>query len=61
MTAELISRSQTGDKTATLELIEKFHPLLKKYAFRLFYDDAYDELLVDFVGLLQAAKRTQPE
>ena len=52
MTAELIFRSQGGDKVATEKLIEKFHPLLKKYAFRLYYDDAYDDLLVDFVEFL---------
>lgn len=56
MTTELIFRSQSGDKNATLELIEKFNPLLKKYAFRLFYDDAYNDLLADFVELLRNIK-----
>lgn len=52
MTADFILRSQAGDKTATENLMEKFHPLLKKYACRLNYDDAYEDLLVDFVELL---------
>lgn len=52
MTADLITQSQTGDKTATLALIEKFNPLLKKYAYKLFYDDAYNDLLVDFIELV---------
>lgn len=56
MTTELILRSQTGDKNATLELIKKFNPLLKKYAYKLFYDDAYNDLLVDFVELLKNVK-----
>lgn len=56
MTAELIFRSQGGDKNATEKLIEKFQPLLKKYAFRLCYDDAYDDLLVDFVEFIHNMK-----
>lgn len=56
MTAKFILRSQSGDKNATLELIKKFNPLLKKYAFELFYDDAYNDLLVDFVELLKNIK-----
>lgn len=56
MTVELILRSQAGDKAATLELVDKFNPLLKKYAFRLFYDDAYDDLLVDFIELLHSIR-----
>lgn len=52
MTSDLIAQSQAGNDNATLELIKKFDPLLKKYAFRLLYDDAYDDLLVDFVELL---------
>ena len=56
MTADLIAQSQAGDDTATLELIKKFNPLLKKCAFRLFYDDAYDDLLVDFMELLHGIR-----
>lgn len=52
MTADLIAQSQTGSNDATLVLIEKFNPLLRKYAYKLFYDDAYSDLLVDFIELL---------
>ncbi len=52
MTIELISKSQSGDEDATLILIEKFKPLLKKYAYKLSYEDAYNDLLVDFIELI---------
>ena len=52
MTADLIARSQAGNQNATLKLIQKFNPLLKKYAGKLYRDDAYDDLLVDFIELL---------
>ncbi len=45
MTEDLIVQSQTGDSGATLTLIMKFDPLLRKYAYKLYYDDAYNELL----------------
>ena len=53
MTIDLILSSQKNDSQATLVLIEKFNPLLKKYAFKLFYEDAYNDLLVDFMELIQ--------
>ncbi|HCF71102.1 MAG TPA: sigma-70 family RNA polymerase sigma factor [Syntrophomonas sp.] len=52
MTEELIIKSQRGDSEATLMLIKKFEPLLKKYAYKLYYDDAYSDLLFDFIELL---------
>lgn len=52
----LIAQSQAGNSDATLMLIEKFNPLLRKYAYKLYYDDAYDDLLVDFVELLHNIK-----
>lgn len=52
MTADLIVQLQKGYKEAALALINKFHPLLKKYAFKLRYEDAYDDLLVDFIEIL---------
>jgi len=52
MTIELISKSQNGDEGATLILIEKFKPLMKKYAYKLSYEDAYNDLLVDFIELI---------
>lgn len=52
MTEDLIVQSQTGDSGATLTLIKKFDPLLRKYAYKLYYDDAYNDLLFDFIELL---------
>lgn len=47
-----IMKIQSGDNEMTLKLIEKFNPILKKYAYSLHYEDAYDDLLVDFIELL---------
>ncbi|WP_006524730.1 hypothetical protein [Desulfoscipio gibsoniae] len=52
MTKDLIVQSQTGDSSATLTLIRKFDPLLRKYAYKLYYDDAYNDLLFDFIEFL---------
>ncbi len=52
MISALIEESQNGNSNATLQMVEKFNPLLKKYAYRLYYEDAYNDLLVDFVELL---------
>lgn len=53
MTADLIALSQTGNVDATLELVNKFKPLLRKYAYKLNFDDAYYDLLVDFLELIK--------
>lgn len=52
MIANLINLSQKGINDATLSLIEKFNPVLKKYAYQLFYEDAYNDLLLDLIELL---------
>lgn len=52
MTVDLIVQSQKSDWSAVLKLIKKFDPLLKKYAFKLHYEDAYNDLLFDFLELL---------
>lgn len=52
MTKDLIILSQKGDSSATLKLIEKFDPLLKKYAYKLYYEDAYNDLLFDYIKFL---------
>ena len=53
MIADLIDLSQSGNVDATLELVNRFNPLLRKYTYRLNFDDAYDELLVDFLVLIK--------
>lgn len=52
MTADLIVQSHGGNTDATIALIHKFNPLLKKYAYQLHYDDAYDDIRVDFIQLI---------
>lgn len=52
MISNLIAESQIGNSAATLHMIEKFKPLLKKYAYKLYYEDAYNDLLVDFIELI---------
>lgn len=49
MLFKLIERAQKDDNLAMLELIERFDPLLKKYAAKLRYEDAYDDLLLFFI------------
>ena len=56
MIVDEVYKIQSGDNTATLKLIEKFKPILKKYAHSLSYEDAYDDLLVDFIELLNTLK-----
>lgn len=52
MIIDEIVKIQNGCNDSTLKLIEKFNPLLKKYSHSLYYEDAYDDLLVDFIELL---------
>lgn len=52
MTEDLIVQSQQGNNDATISLIEKFNPLLNKYAYKLYYDDAYCDLRIDFIEFL---------
>jgi RNA polymerase sigma factor (sigma-70 family) len=56
VTADLILKYQDGDKDAALMLISKFNPLLKKYAYKLGYEDSYNDLLVDFLILVKDMK-----
>jgi RNA polymerase sigma factor (sigma-70 family) len=41
--------SQCGDNEKLLYLCEKFKPLLKKYSYKLGYEDAYEDLLIYFI------------
>lgn len=52
MLYQLIVRVQDGDSNAALELVQKFTPLLRKYAYKLYVEDAYENLQCDFLGLL---------
>lgn len=53
MIYKLLVEVQQGDKEAMLELINRFQPLLKKYARKLGYDDAYEDCLLFFIELIK--------
>ena len=53
MTVSLILQAQQGDSDATMALIEQFNCPLKKYAFKLHYEDAYHDLRADFIALIK--------
>lgn len=52
MVCDLIDKAQKGDKEAMLFLIKKFEPLLKKYAKKLNYEDAYEDIMLYFIELI---------
>jgi RNA polymerase sigma factor, sigma-70 family len=52
MFADFIAQSQSGNTEATLALIEQFKPLLHKYVRALNYEDAYSDLVTEFIILL---------
>lgn len=52
MLESLIIKAQGSDNEAMLELINKFSPLLKKYARRLNYEDAQNDLTLYFIQLI---------
>jgi len=43
---------QNGNNEHVEELIEKFSPLLKKYAYKLKYEDALSDLILIFIETL---------
>ena len=52
MISTLIYNAKFGDKLAMEQLLNKFHPLLKKYANKLKYEDALSELTLFFIELV---------
>ncbi len=53
MICRLLVSAQQGDEKAMLELINRFQPLLRKYAKKLRYADAYEECLLFFIELVK--------
>lgn len=49
-----IRRSQGGNQQATLDLIEKFKPALNAYARKLETEDAYHDLVLEFLQILRS-------
>lgn len=56
MIVEIIKCAQAGDQEAMLELVNKFLPLLKKYSYKLGYEDSLEDLQLDFITLICAFK-----
>lgn len=54
MLVDIILQAKAGNEEANLLLIEQFNPLLKKYTYKLRYDDAYNDLLIYFLELIQS-------
>ena len=52
MLIDEILRCQDGDHQSMLDMIEKFNPILKKYARKLGTEDAYQDLLLEFLETL---------
>ena len=48
-----ILKAQSGNEDVTLLLVNQFNPLLKKYARKLNYEDAYNDLVVEFLNLIK--------
>lgn len=49
-----IKCAKFGDQASVLNLLELFNPILRKYAYKLSYDDAYADLRYGFLALIRA-------
>jgi len=56
MFKEKIIQAQSGKQEDMLWLIEKFKPLLTKYAVILHYEDAFNDLVLFFIELISTIK-----
>lgn len=54
MLCDLICNAQKGDKEAMLELIQKFSPLFRKYARKLNYEDAYEDIILFYMEMIRS-------
>lgn len=51
---ELIQLSQSGDRDALLEIINKFKPIIKKIVNKLDYEESETDLVILFIQMIQA-------
>lgn len=49
----LLVNSKNGNKNSTLDIIEKFNPLLNKYSRKLNYDGSYTDLIICLLETLK--------
>ena len=52
MIIDKIKCAQAGNQEAMLDLINKFMPLLKKYCYKLGYEDSLEDLQLEFITLI---------
>lgn len=52
----VIKKARDGDHESMMELITRFSPLIRKYARILNYEDAYEDLLVEFIDFIYTFK-----
>lgn len=50
---EAVLLSQKGDNDATMQVINKFRPLIKKYSYKLNYDDAEADLTAFLIKIIK--------
>lgn len=52
MLTSLIQQAQSGDNESMEKLLIQFQPLLKKYAYKLHYEDSLNDLVLFFIELI---------
>lgn len=52
MLIDQITRAREGNPDDIESLITKFDPILKKYSRKLFWEDAYNDMIVEFIDLI---------
>lgn len=53
MLLELIERAKNHDNDAMLELINRFDRVIRKYARILKYEDAYEDVVMEFIAFIR--------
>ncbi|WP_195279785.1 sigma-70 family RNA polymerase sigma factor [Clostridium sp. J1101437_171009_A5] len=53
MLLELIERAKNNDNDAMLELINRFDRVIRKYARLLKYEDAYEDVVMEFIAFIR--------
>ena len=48
----LISEAKDGNKNSMLEILNKFKPLIKKYSYKMNYEDAENDLILSMIQLI---------
>ena len=61
MLKDTIAAAQRNDEESLLALIEKFKPLLKKYAYKLHYEDSFYDLQLDFIQIVKLRSTNKRE